>query len=703
MKEKLSEGTVQFKIEMISKEKTGKESNMFFHPSSNWKQPWKTLALVDLTKTVDDERSWWGDGRISGWAGNPGDLPPGLSIIEPVNSQDTNWVNWARSELYRANSSIRNVRRFAESKENVKDMKYIITVFTGDIKYAGTDDNISIIIVGDRAATKRQYLDTMLYNDFERGDTMEYSFRDREIGNIQYIIMKKEESKLTIESEWYLKKVVVQKDKSGYEISFPFFQWVNNVSQDPLIIMSNQTCLPQNESEIRNSARLLETSLSGHWVETSFNWSYELKTGDTIEDVREHQPGFLEVKSEDKSYDELDSRFQWNPEHYTEYKDLRRTLAMTGLKSTITGLFDPINTIEEYKDVVDEIPEESAEASWMEIWDSDEEFGRQTMNGMNPVNLHRITELPEKFPVTDANMEGILQRGLTLQEEIERGNMYMIDLKILDGVSTGTYEDQKLSLAVPMVLFYLPPNEKLIPVAIQLGQLPGPDFPIWTPNDTREDWLLAKFWFRNGDAQLGQIVTHLAQTHFLLEPFAVGMFRSLSLAHPIHKLLKENLKNLIAIDTKAREVLISPGGVGDVSLTVGHGSNGIIETLTKAYQNYSYKDMNYKNNLIQRDVMELPRFHHRDDAIKLWDATLSYMQDMVDHFYKSDSDVIEDWEVQAWVKDVFDNGFGKMKHLQEASLGVPSSLVTKADLVEYLQTIFYTTVRHSFANFYSFE
>ena len=79
------------------------------------------------------------------------------------------------------------------------------------------------------------------------------------------------------------------------------------------------------------------------------------------------------------------------------------------------------------------------------------------------------------------------------------------------------------------------------------------------------------------------------------------------------------------------------------------------------------------------------------------------MQDMVDHFYESDSDVIEEWEVQAWMKDVFDNGFGKMKHLKEASLGVPFSLVTKADLVECLQNIFYTTVCHSFANLYSFE
>ena len=215
MKEKLSDGTVKFKLEMISQEKTGNKSRIFFHPSSDWKQPWKTLALINLTKTVDDERSWWGDGRISGWAGNPGDLPPGLSIIEPVNSQDTNWINWARSELYRANSSIRNVRRFAESKEDVKDMKYTVTVTTGDIKYAGTDDNISIVIVGDKAATNRQYLDTKLHNDFERGDTKEYSFYDREVGNIEYIIMKKEDAKLSIESEWFLKKVVVQKDKTG--------------------------------------------------------------------------------------------------------------------------------------------------------------------------------------------------------------------------------------------------------------------------------------------------------------------------------------------------------------------------------------------------------------------------------------------------------------------------------------------------------
>ena len=46
---------------------------------------------------------------------------------------------------------------------------------------------------------------------------------------------------------------------------------------------------------------------------------------------------------------------------------------------------------------------------------------------------------------------------------------------------------------------------------------------------------------------------HLMQTHLILEPFAVGMFRTLSTSHPIHKLLKENLKFLVAINTLGRK------------------------------------------------------------------------------------------------------------------------------------------------------
>ena len=182
------------------------------------------------------------------------------------------------------------------------------------------------------------------------------------------------------------------------------------------------------------------------------------------------------------------------------------------------------------------------------------------------------------------------------------------------------------------------------------------------------------------------------------------MHRNFSSAHPIFKLLKEHMKFIIAVDTRGREVLIAPGGAGDVSLTTGFGSSGIKELLTKAYKDMTFDDFHYPNNLRKRDMMDLPGFHHRDDAVMLWDITLEYIKSFVDVFYDSDKALYEDWEIQAWVKDVHDNGFGKIKNPKAPALGLPSKLDTKEELVMYLTKLIYTdTTRHSFANFYVLE
>ena len=175
-------------------------------------------------------------------------------------------------------------------------------------------------------------------------------------------------------------------------------------------------------------------------------------------------------------------------------------------------------------------------------------------------------------------------------------------------------------------------------------------------------------------------------------------------SHPIHKMLKEHLKFIFACNTLGRVVLFAPGGSIDTTLAVGHGSNGVLELIGKAFKDFTYEDMNYVEDLKMRDVMDLPNFHHRDDCIKLWDAILEYVTEMVDNYYKSDMDVIQDWELQFWVKDVFENGFGKMKGVKAPSLGMPSGLGSKVALVDYLQKLIFTdTVRHTFINFYTFQ
>jgi len=297
----------------------------------------------------------------------------------------------------------------------------------------------------------------------------------------------------------------------------------------------------------------------------------------------------------------------------------------------------------------------------------------------------------------------MMRRGLSLEEEVAGGNIYMVDFKILEGISTGKYNGTQLVVPAAMGLFYQTPDD-LVVLAIQLGQNPGPDCPIWTANDSTEDWLLAKFWFKNADAQVGHVVQNLAYTQFITEPFAMAMDRCLTPSHPIHKLMTEHMKFIFARNTLGRVVLFAPGGAIDTTLAVGHGSNGVLELITKAFQDFTYDDMNYVEDLKKRDVMELPNFYHRDDSLKLWDAILEYVTEMVSNYYETDLDVQQDWELQFWVNDVFANGLGKMKGVKAPSLGVPSRLNSKAELVDYLQKlIFTTTVRHTFINFNTFQ
>ena len=52
-------------------------------------------------------------------------------------------------------------------------------------------------------------------------------------------------------------------------------------------------------------------------------------------------------------------------------------------------------------------------------WMTDVEFGRQILNGVNPVVIERCINLPPNFPVTTDMVKGFLDRGKTLDEEMK--------------------------------------------------------------------------------------------------------------------------------------------------------------------------------------------------------------------------------------------------------------------------------------------
>ena len=54
-------------------------------------------------------------------------------------------------------------------------------------------------------------------------------------------------------------------------------------------------------------------------------------------------------------------------------------------------------------------------------------------------------------------------------------------------------------------LFYVTPQNCLVPIAIQLYQTPGDSNPIWTPADSEYEWLLAKMFLRAADNNVHQV------------------------------------------------------------------------------------------------------------------------------------------------------------------------------------------------------
>ncbi|XP_056439844.1 polyunsaturated fatty acid lipoxygenase ALOX15B-like [Gadus chalcogrammus] len=535
---------------------------------------------------------------------------------------------------------------------------------TEDRLWAGSFDHISIKVVGTDGESQRITLPYFLSypdSDFE----IEV---DRSIGKLVLIELKKSSGILMPQDSWYPAKVEL-KSPEGKTFYFPIHRWITD---DEVHQFREATaCLVVDDTDpLAIHSRTKELKLRKE------QYCWNIYAADL--------PQCMEIDSVHTLPDEVRFSFTKAVEFgFTALQGLIE-LKLDGLadcKEQWTSI-DAIGKVFRHKQTA---LSEYVQQNWMK----DSLFGYQFLNGVNPMVIRRCSVLPENFPVTDQMV--FLRSGKSLAEEMQNGNIFLCDYKLLDGLKANEVNGKQQYLMAPLVLLHKT-QKKLLPIAIQLKQEPSKDNPIFCPADSVYDWLLAKMFVRSADFQVHQLNSHLLRTHLLAEVFSVSILRNLPMVHPLYKLLVPNTRYTLQINFLARELLISDGGF--FNKFTASGGEAMQMILQRANSSITYTSLCVRDDIKERGLESVPHFYYRDDAFQIWDIINRFVQGVLGYYYKDDSDVQRDTELQTWVLEIFEHGF-----LSRPESGIPQRLNTVAELVKFVTMVIFTcSAQHGAVN-----
>lgn len=547
---------------------------------------------------------------------------------------------------------------------------YRVTVATGNSYYAGTNNRIYVTLVGERGESRRTLLDKWLLNDLESGSVQEYDVESEgDLGHIWWVKLDKE--RFLVEDNWFCRYVKVD-TPSGASLVFPCYRWL--CQNEAVCVREGPAKRPFDDTvpafQSHRQKELQERQELYRWKVWKRGVSKCIDAG---------------------SQDDLHPDVKFDNDKRSDFENsLHLALGELFLKKFVNMFGNSWDSLESFQKIFWRVKSQIG-IYVVKHWKEDWFFGYQFKNGCNPCLIERCTAIPKKFPVTGA-MVGKFLGGSTLDQEIKKGNIYLVDYQIMDGAQGNVIKGKQQYVAAPMCLLFQDPQNRLMPVAIQLRQVPGPDNPIFLPSDAENVWLLAKIWVRSSDFQLHQIGFHLCATHMLGEVFCVATLRQLPAVHPVFKLLTPHTRYTLEINTRARNELLGESGV--IARVVATGGEGLGAVAQRAWQSFTYKSMCFPDNIEARGLHGLKEYFYKDDGLLIWSAISKYVERIMGLYYKSDREVLEDGELQAWLKDVNQEGFAELPKLD-----MPTSFRSREQLFKFLTMVIYTcSAQHAAVN-----
>lgn len=350
-------------------------------------------------------------------------------------------------------------------------------------------------------------------------------------------------------------------------------------------------------------------------------------------------------------------------------------------------------------------------AEIVQSWQDDRTFASQRLAGLNPMLVQGVTAdgevgvawpaLRKKLaPAVDDRVVSQFLPGDTLARAVAERRLFVCDYAALGTVTAdpdapGVFAGKRP--IAPIALYVRTADfDGLQLAAIQLDQGVA-DPPVMLACEAQADraastWTVAKLFVQAADLSYNQAVNHLGMTHLLEEAFALATYRHLAPSHPLHVLFSFHFAALFVINELGKLTLLKSGPTGLLNTLLETGLGGSAGLINAAYRTWTFADLDFEKALERRGTTAevLPYFPYRDDGQLVWDVLGRYARDYVQLYYKSGSDVLSDYELQAWSREL--RTTGQITSLPE--------LAKVDDVVAVVQRLLWTAgPQHAAVNF----
>ncbi|MEL6345932.1 MAG: lipoxygenase family protein [Myxococcota bacterium] len=458
----------------------------------------------------------------------------------------------------------------------------------------------------------------------------------------------------------------------------PSIPWLIAVGEVALVVVENQIAVAEARREGASPdhrARLDELRERFNGLQSSH--TEHLETFQSAS--REGRPGFLS-------------------EALGVARTGQRTHALRSLLNELHELFYnahpdsgvPFDALSAYNDLFQTIPLPQLATDFMD----DDVFARLRVAGPNPMLLRRVSSLPIKFPVTDAQYQHVMGDADDLATAGASGRLFLLDYDALLGIVPAAQTTPQKAIAAPLALFAVPAGGgSLRAIAIQCGQDPD-RAPVISPpaQGTRSwAWESAKSVVQVAEGNYHELFVHLGRTHLLIEAFILATHRHLAERHPLNALLLPHFEGTLFINNSAAGGLIAAGGPIDKIFA------GVITTTELAAANdrlqmdfyAAMPPTDFQTRGVD-DTAVLSDYPYRDDARLIWSAIHDWVSAYVGVYYPDDQAVMGDTELAAWAAALTSEG--RVKGFRPIS--------TRAQLSDVVSMIIFTaSAQHAAVNY----